>query len=374
MILDSHVYCFQPADHPAGYTSGAEHLKWLQSSHSRHHQPAWRVRNRIPASSAPLNPSGTRDLDRLPDVNFRADHECGRVVWTIDGEDYTKQFYPPNLRNLEFTPHSLIAEMDYAGVEIALLHTDPSLVRDPAFLSSCVNLYPDRLQSMAPVDEWRIIEEMDTVIEELTSAIERYCLHAIKFFPSMASLNRASGPWDDGPLRPFWEAATALGVPIFFTLGTVPTTTEETSQAEHIDGYLEQLRILMLWMERYPQTACSLTHGFPYRLFFEKGKLTLPDAVWEPFENPNCHFEVCLPIRLGDLIDFPYREVWPALEQMADRIGAHRLMWGTDMPFQNRFCTYRQSCQWIEKYCTFLSPADLNMIMGDTAARVLGIP
>ena len=36
----------------------------------------------------------------------------GFTVEQIDGEEYTKQFYPPNLPNLEFTPHSLIAEMD----------------------------------------------------------------------------------------------------------------------------------------------------------------------------------------------------------------------------------------------------------------------
>ena len=34
---------------------------------------------------------------------------------------------------------------------------------------------------MAPVDEWRIRDEMGAVIDELTTAIETHCLHAIKF-------------------------------------------------------------------------------------------------------------------------------------------------------------------------------------------------
>ena len=83
--------------------------------------------------------------------------------------------------------------------------------------------------------------------------------------------------------------------------------------------------------------------------------------------------EVCFPVRIGDMFDFPYREVWPTLEQMVERIGADHLMWGTDMPFQNRFCTYRQSRQWIEKYCKFLQSDDLSLIMGGTANRVLGL-
>jgi hypothetical protein len=42
------------------------------------------------------------------------------------------------------------------------------------------------------------------------------------------------------------------------------------------------------------------------------------------------------------------------------------------MPFQNRFCTYRQSRRWIET-CGLLSPSELEDVMGGTAARVLGI-
>ena len=61
------------------------------------------------------------------------------------------------------------------------------------------------------------------------------------------------------------------------------------------------------------------------------------------------------------------------LEQMLERIGADHLLWGTDMPFQNRFCTYRQSRDWIEKYCDFLTPQDKASILGGTAARILSL-
>ena len=372
MILDSHVYCFPPVDTPAGHPSGPDHLRWVQMAHAGHHQPAWRVRDRTPAPSRPLAPGGVRELSALPNVRFRIDRERGRVVWTIDGEDYTKQFFPPNLRNLEFTPHSLIAEMDYAGVDVALLHTDPMLGRDSAYLAECVRLYPDRLRSMAPVDEWRIKKEPDTVISELTTGIRGHGLHAIKFIPPLAYM---SGPeaWDDGPYRPFWEAATSLRVPVFFTLGSGPEDFSQTTVEQQRKGYLEELRILMRWMERYPETVCSLTHGFPWRVFLDGGRITLPDAIWEPFRNPKCHIEVSFPVRIGDLFEYPYREVWPTLEQMLRRVGALQLLWGTDMPFQNRFCTYRQSRTWIEKYCTFMGKDDLARVMGSTASHILGL-
>ena len=373
MIVDSHVYCFESVDRPAGHASGEEHLRWVQAAHAGHHQPAWRIRDRAPAPSKVLTPEGRSDLSHLPDVNFRVDHARGRVVWTIDGEDYTKQFFPPNLRGLEFTPHSLIAEMDYAGVDVALIHTDPMLGRDSAYLAECVQLYPERLRSMAPVDEWRIPSETDAVIDELTTAITKQRLHAIKFIPPLAYLN-SSDPWDDGAYRPFWEAATSLNVPVFFTLGTGPAEVAgETSVAEQRRGYLDGLRILIRWMERYPDTVCSLTHGFPWRVFLDGDRIALPEAIWDPFRNPNCNLEVCFPVRLGDLFDFPYREVWPTLEEMVERVGADHLLWGTDMPFQNRFCTYRQSRDWIKKNCSFLSQEDLAWIMGGTAACILGL-
>ena len=373
MIVDSHVYCFEPADSPAGHASAAEHLRWLQAAHAGHHQPAFRIGDRAPGPSDVLNPSGGHNLEELPDVNFRVNRARGRVVWDYEGEEYSKHFYPPNLRDLEFTPFSLTCEMDYADVDVALLHTDPMLGRDSAYLAACVERFPERLKSMAPVDEWRIIAETDAVIGELDTAINERGLHAIKFIPPLAYINNVE-PWDDGLFRPFWEAAVSLGVPVFFTLGTGPEEMAgEVSEEQQRQGYIRELHLLLRWMERYPDTVCSLTHGFPWRLYVEGNKIALPQEVWEPFANPNCNLEVCFPVRLGDLFDFPYREVGPALEAMVEHIGADHLLWGTDMPFQNRFCTYRQSRQWIEKYCDFLSADDLAQIMGGTAARILGI-
>ena len=372
MIIDSHAYCFEPADSPAGFSSSEEHLRWVQAGQALHHQPAFRIGDRTPGRADVLAPEGVADLERLPDLNFRINHARGRVVWNYEGEEYTKHFYPPNLRSCENTPFSLTGEMDYADVDMALLHTNPMLGRDSAYLSECVKRFPDRLRSMAPVDEWRLPTEMDAVIAELECAIKEHGLHAIKF--NANHYMTSPDPWDDGIYRPFWQAATALGVPIFLTLGTGPAAkTGFPSEEEHRAGYLGELQILRRWMERYPDAVCSITHGFPWRLYVDGERLVLPEEVWAPFANSRLSLEVCFPVRLGDLFDFPYREVWPTLEEMVERIGADRLLWGTDMPFQNRFCTYRQSRQWIEKYCDFLSADDLGMIMGGTAARILGI-
>ena len=371
MIIDSHAYCFAPADSLIGYDSVAEHLQWVQAGQAGHYQPAFRTRDMTRGSSQVLAPEGIDDLSRLPDINLRIDHAAGRVVWTIDGEDYTKHYYPPNLQSCAFGPDSLISEMDYAGVDLALLHTNPMLGRSSAYQAECVRRFPNRFRSMAPVDEWRIRDDTDAVIRELEASMNKYELHAIKFNPDGYKVSPE--PWDDGYYRPFWEAATALDVPIFFFLGPGPGNDLWATSGDSREGYLNELSILQRWMERYPDNICSITHGFPYRSFIDGDAITLPDAVFAPFQNPNLSIEVSFPVRIGDLFDFPYREVAPAIEQMVERIGADHLLWGTDMPFQNRHCTYRQSRDHLEKHCSFLGAEDLDLIMGGTAARILGI-
>ena len=379
MIIDSHAYCFEPLDGPRGYASSQEHMRWVQVAHATHHQPALRIPDGRVGPSDVLDPGGSRDLDDLPDLGFRVDKARGRAVWSWEGREYTKYFLPPNLRNGEFTPFGLDCEMHHAGVDAVLLHTDPALVRDSSYLGEIVESFPGRIFSMAPVDEWRIIAETDAVIAETVGAVEKEGLHAVKFIPPMCYL-AGDRAWDDGPYRPFWEAVVDLGVPIFFTLGAGPGDLEggRRGRREVQRGYLDEHRILMRWMERYPQALCSLTHGFPWRLFLddEQGAIALPDEIWEPFGGGNCNMEVCFPVRLGDIFDYPYREVWPALEAMLERIGAGHLLWGTDMPFQNRFCTYRQSRRWIEvpfAEWSGLGAGELAQIMGGTVARLLGV-
>lgn len=371
MIIDSHAYCFEAANSSTGYTSVEEHLRWVQLGQAHHYQPAFRLKDRVHSSSEILYPKINEDINSLPDVNFRIDSASGRVVWTVNGEDYTKHYYPPNLRNCEFTPESLISEMDYANIDIALLHTNPMLGRDSAYLAECVRKFPGRIYSMAPVDEWRIRDNPNEVINELITSINDYGLHAIKFNPT--GYMTSPEPWDDGFYRPFWEVATSLNIPIFFSLGSGPGRDKWEASPKAQDAYLNELNILIRWMDRYPNNVCSITHGFPYRSFLVDNQVVLPKAIWEPFKNPNLNIELSFPVRIGDKFDFPYHEVIPTIESMVNNIGADHLLYGTDMPFQNRHCTYQQSRDHIEKYCEFLNQEELDLIMGGTTARILNI-
>jgi hypothetical protein len=44
------------------------------------------------------------------------------------------------------------------------------------------------------------------------------------------------------------------------------------------------------------------------------------------------------------------------------------------MPNVERFCTYKQSLDYVRKYCGFLSAQEMDQFLGDNLKRVLEIP
>jgi predicted TIM-barrel fold metal-dependent hydrolase len=367
MIVDTHVYCYRSPDEPAGYPTVADHMRVWQWSHAGHHQPAFSTRDRRPGDASLLMARTPDEPWGIADRDFRVDRTHGRVIWTVEGEDFTKHIFPPNA--LEFSAGACIGEMDYAGIDWALMHVDEALDKDNEFMASCVRAYPHRLRSMAVVDERLIPTDPDRAIGESVHAIEDLGLHALKIIPEYAYRMTDSTTFDDASWRPYWDAVTQLGVPIFFTLGSARGAVDARQ------GFLDELWTLRRWSDRYPDTKVSVTHGFPWRAYVEDDRLATSPSMWEPFQDSAIHLEVSFPIRIGDLFDYPYRPCWPALQEMVAHIGPERLMYGTDMPFQNRFCTYRQSRDWIQKHMPALIGDDaVEAIMGGTAARFLELP
>ena len=48
-------------------------------------------------------------------------------------------------------------------------------------------------------------------------------------------------------------------------------------------------------------------------------------------------------------------------------------MWGSDMPNVERSCTYRQSLDYLRRYCDFPPASDMDRILGDNAVRLYRI-
>ena len=365
MLFDGHAYCFPSLKGARGFPNRGTFWRHLQQAMASHFQPSWRARDLTPADTSGLiDLSNWPSLDALKHANFRVARH-GRFEWTVEDEDFFKQYFPPSVTDMSYLPESLVAEMDYAGVDMALLHRTPYLGIGNDFLASCVRRFPDRLKALAHVEEWLVEPDPEGSIQKLEKAVKERGLSGIQFLPPQLNLYGQGGPWDAPGFHPFWDALASLDIPVFFSI------------KERVDprreSYLDEVKTLVRWMERYPDVTVVVTHGLNWRMFVEGDKINLPDEVWLPFENPNAHLQFLFPIGLGPVWDFPMPQVRPTIEECVKRIGADRLMWGTDMPIVMRFWTHTQNIDFIRKYCTFLGSQEMDAIMGGTTARLLGV-
>ena len=60
-------------------------------------------------------------------------------------------------------------------------------------------------------------------------------------------------------------------------------------------------------------------------------------------------------------------EAQPLIRELYQKLGASKLLWGSDMPNVERSCTYRQTLTYLTHHCDFISEADLDQIVGGNA-------
>ncbi|HTU00758.1 MAG TPA: amidohydrolase family protein, partial [Candidatus Sulfotelmatobacter sp.] len=91
------------------------------------------------------------------------------------------------------------------------------------------------------------------------------------------------------------------------------------------------------------------------------------------YGRENLQIELMFPITWGGVWDYPYPEAQALIRDLRDRYGASKLVWGSDMPNVERFCTYRQCLDYVRKHCTFLSATELDRILGGNIAELFSI-
>ena len=363
MIFDGHAYCFPSLRGTGGFSTAEEFRRHLQQAMAAHFQPALRARDRVEGNSEGLiDLSNWPSLDALKESDFHASGN-GRFEWTVNGERYFKQYLPPSNVDMSYPPESLVAEMDYAGVEKALLHRTPYLGIGNDFIADCVRRFPDRLLGLAHVEEWLVQSHPDDSISKLERAIREQGLSGLQFLTPQMNLYNQRGAWDGPGFLPFWDAVADLGIPVFFSLKGREDPLRES--------YLDEHKTLTRWMERYPDVTVIETHGLQWPLFVEGEAINLPPEIWEPYENPNLHLQLMFPISLGRMWDYPMPQAMPTLEECIERIGVHRLMWGTDMPIVTRFWTYLQNIDFFRHQCNFLDQDQKDALLGGTMTDLL---
>jgi predicted TIM-barrel fold metal-dependent hydrolase len=113
--------------------------------------------------------------------------------------------------------------------------------------------------------------------------------------------------------------------------------------------------------------------GPPVGFYGRSGRWEFPDEVLSAYRHPNLSIEVMFPITWGGTWDYPYPEAQELIRGMRDLLGASKLVWGSDAPNVERFCTYKQSLDYVRNYCSFLSATEKDLILGRNVDQLLGI-
>ena len=69
----------------------------------------------------------------------------------------------------------------------------------------------------------------------------------------------------------------------------------------------------------------------------------------------------------------PYIEAQALIRDARDTFGASKLIWGSDMPNVERFCTYTQCVDYVRRHCNFLTAHEKDQVLGGNLDRILGL-
>jgi len=358
VIVDSHAHIFPPLGGPSGFASRRDHTRYLQHQMAGHHMPTRRAADNAITSGETLLEGDGITLDGLTDVDFRGGG-FGRLAWIFDGETYHKQYLPPTLTQLSSPPELMVAQMDYIGVDKAVLQTGHLYGRLNRYISNAVKQYPERFWGLAMIDEWRA--DQHGQLRTLERAIGNMGLHGLWFQTGNLAMHGRGESFDDPIFEPFWDRVRDMHIPVY--LNVIPA-------APGPEPYLAELAAFGRWLERYGDLPVLYPHGLALGRFMKDGRIEIPEEAWTPLENSNIIVELLIPIFQGAIWEYPYTEAQPILREYFQRLGPDRLAWGSDMPNVERHCTYRQSLDYLRNHCDFISEDDMEKICGGNVTRL----
>ena len=364
ILFDAHAHCFPPlGDQGPLEDDGMVRRRLAEHQYHVRFHPQGIRRSRDDARiDEPLLQGEGDGASLLPDVDFRIGR-FGRIEFTVAGEDYYIQWMPPSLWDLSTSPELMVAQMDYVGVQRAVLQHDRIYGRLDRYLSDCVRRFPGRFVALAQVDEWCAGETEQ--VERLQQQVRELGFSGLYFSTGGFFHNDFSSSINDAELEPLWEAVGELAIPIHWYAGEL--------RSDKNEGYLRELVDLLTWTRNHPGIPCVLTHGLNHisNLKDRPGRFETPQEAIDLLQRPEWHVELMLHLMNSDYEFPPYNpELHKLIHHLIDAFGVETLVWGSDMPACERTVTYQQSMLLFRTQCDFLSDDDRAAIMGGNLARL----
>jgi len=363
VIVDCHHHVFEHWIGPCGHPSRAVHAQYIQKMLTRTMAPVIRQRDGAPGDTRALFRAGENGWSGLTDVDLRVGR-FGQIEFTADGEDHVIQYMPVGMQEFVAPPELMLAQMAYVGVDHCILQAGGAYGAVTDYNAFVQHRHPDKATGLMWVDE--AMAGSAEGLAEIERAHRKLGLRGIYYNLEGFARHDFARAMDDPGLDPFWETLNERGIVLCIELSAGPDYDEA--------GYVANAVRLGRILERFPDLSCHLAMGPPVQWFAQGGRWDFPDEVARVYARGNLLIEVMFPITWGGVWDYPYPEAQALIRDLRDRFGAEKLMWGSDMPNVERFCTYRQSLDYVRRYCDFLGAREMELILGGNAARLYDLP
>ncbi len=270
-----------------------------------------------------------------------------------------------------------LAAMDAAGIDMQALsinpfwyRAEPDLARQIVTLQNeglaeVVGRHPDRFVGLASV----ALQHPTLAAEQLEHAVRRLGLRGALVGGSVGGMELA-----DPKLDPFWAKAEELGCLIFIHPQGVPELAARLAGSGGLGNVIGNplettiaLSHLIFegTLDRHPWLKILAAHGGGYLPSYaarsDAGIRTFPGTYTTPLKKPPTAY-------LKDLYYDSIVFTAEGLRHLAAEVGADRIVMGTDFPYP---WTDRAVAHILET--PGLSDADKASMLGDLAARLLGV-
>ena len=273
--------------------------------------------------------------------------DCHTHAWTY--WPYAEVPDPENRGRAE----QLLWEMDQIGVDMSVL-VNARIDHNPEnneYGLECAEKYPERFVNFADVDcSWWPTYHEPGAAGRLAEAAEKYKLKGFTHYL------KSDFDWFEGREgTAFMDKVAELDLIVSFALGT------------DWQGPLRQLAL------RYPtvnflchhMAGCRAAEGPPYPAMLELLKTA---------EVPNIYIKLSGFHYVSQVSwDYPYPDTIAIVRTLYAHFRPDRLCWASDYPVVLPNMTYRQALEAVRTHCSFIRAQDMDLILGDNMARLLGL-
>ena len=250
-----------------------------------------------------------------------------------------RQALPPRAK---WTPEERLADMDSLGVDVHVVspyvgfynyHLPVEVARATSAetndeIAGMIRAWPERFAGLGTLP----MQDVEAAITEMERCMTRLGLKGVEIN------DHVNGRTLDEPeFRPFWKAAQQLGALVFFHQGgdTVVTPRSARYHLPNTIGNLADRAVTFATlvsggvMDEFPDLKICLGHGGGYTCF-GIGRM---DHGWQVRSEARVHITQPPSAYLGRFYYDCIVYTEPALRFLIDSVGADRVVFGTDWPY-----------------------------------------